>query len=138
MSEAAVRPNRLVHATGVALSGLAVAFLVLDATMKVLALPVSVSTTAELGYPADPTFIRGLGLVLLACTALYAAPATSVLGAILLTAWMGGAVASHLRHGDPLFTHVLFGVYGGILVWAGLWLREPGLWALTPLRRQGG
>jgi hypothetical protein len=68
-------------------------------------------------------------------TALYAWPRTAVLGAILLTGLFGGAIASHLRLGDPLFSHTLFGVYLGMLMWGGLWFRDPALRALLPLGR---
>jgi hypothetical protein len=138
MSEAVMRPASVAgRRVGLALSGLAVAFLTFDGAMKVLALPVVVQSTAELGYPAGPGFIRALGVALLACTALYAAPRTAVLGAVLLTGWLGGAVASHLRHGDPLVSHVLFGVYVGLVVWGGLYLRDPRLRGLLPMRGPG-
>jgi hypothetical protein len=74
-------------------------------------------------------------VTLLVCTVLYAVPQTAVLGAVLLTAYLGGAVATHVRVGSPQFSHVLFGVYLGLFVWGGLWLREPRLRALLPLRR---
>jgi hypothetical protein len=77
---------------------------------------------------------RGLGVVLLICTLLYAAPQTAVLGAVLLTGYLGGAVATHVRAESPLFTHVLFGVYLGALAWAGLYLRDARLRALFPFR----
>jgi len=77
-----------------------------------------------------------LGVILLASTALYAYPRTAILGAILLTGYLGGAVAAHLRLDDPLFTHVLFGVYLGALAWGGLWLRDPALRAVFPLRQE--
>ena len=67
---------------------------------------------------------RGLGLLLLVCTLLYVMPRTAVLGAILLTGFLGGTVATHVRVGSPLLTHTLFGVYLGILLWAGVYLRE--------------
>ena len=76
-----------------------------------------------------------LGVTLLICTVLYVIPQTAVFGAVLLTAYLGGAVATHVRIGSPLFSHVLFGVYLGLFVWGGLWLREPRLRALFPLRR---
>ena len=66
---------------------------------------------------------------------LYAIPQTAVLGAILLTGYMGGAIATHLRIDSPLFSHTLFGVYLGLLIWGGLYLREPRLRALIPFRR---
>jgi len=76
----------------------------------------------------------GSRIILLVCTALYAIPNASVLGAILLTGYLGGAIATHLRIGDPLFSHVLFPTYLGVLLWGGLYLREPRLRALIPLR----
>ena len=78
---------------------------------------------------------HGLGIVLLLCTVLYIVPQTSVLGAVLLTGYLGGAVATQVRVGNPLFTHVLFGVYLGVLLWAGLYLRETRLRTLLPLRK---
>jgi hypothetical protein len=75
-----------------------------------------------------------LGVIGLVSTALYALPRTSVLGAILLTGYMGGAIATHLRIGSPLFSHTLFGVYLGVLLWGGLWLRDPRVRALLPFR----
>jgi hypothetical protein len=113
-----------------------IAFLLVDAAMKLLALPVVLETGAPLGF-AGVTMARGLGALLLACTLLYAAPQTAVLGAILLTGYLGGAVATHVRVGDPLFTHILFGVYLGVLLWLGLYLRDETLRRLVPLRRSG-
>ena len=119
---------------GWVLSGLMIAFLMIDATMKLLALPNVLEAQAPLGFTGAAT-ARGLGVLLLACTLLYAAPQTAALGAILLTGYLGGAVATHLRVGDPLFSHVLFGVYMGVLLWLGLYLRDARLRALVPLRR---
>lgn len=111
---------------------LPILFLLFDASMKLIkAVPV-VEGTVKLGY--QESTIVPLGIVLLVCTVLYAIPQTSVLGAMLLTGYLGGAVATHVRVGDPLLTHVLFPVYMGILVWLGLYLREPRLRALAPLR----
>jgi hypothetical protein len=121
--------------TGRILSGLAVLFLVLDSAMKLVPLQVVVDTTRDLGWPTDPTTLRALGVILIASALLYAYGPSSVLGAILITAYLGGAVATHVRIGSPLFSHVLFGVYVGIATWAGLWLREPRLRALLPLQR---
>ena len=92
-----------------------------------------VEATVRLGYPES--VILGLGIVLLACTALYLIPRTSILGAVLLTGYLGGAVATHVRVGNPLFSHVLFPTYLGALIWGGLYLREDRLRALIPLRR---
>ena len=116
------------------LSGLAIAFLLMDATMKLLALPVVLEAGGPLGFPGAD-MARELGTILLICALLYAAPQTAVLGAILLTGYLGGAVATHLRVGSPLFTHILFGVYLGVLIWGGLYLRDARLHALIPLRK---
>lgn len=126
--------GKLGRAAGYVMSGLVIAFMLLDGGMKLAALDVVIKTTAELGYPPSPGLVRGLGVVALLCTALYAFPRTAVLGAILLTGYMGGAVASHLRVGSPLLTHVLFGVYLAILAWGGLFLRDARIRALLPLR----
>ena len=127
-------PRRLVPRAraGQALSGLVVAFLAMDAGMKLAGLAAAVEATAALGFPAGS--VVPLGAVLLAIAALYAWPRTAVLGAVLLTALLGGAVAAHVRVGSPLFSHVLFGVYLGIAAWGGLYLRDPRLRALLPLR----
>lgn len=119
---------------GWAVSGLVIAFLLLDAVMKLLALPVVLEASAGLGLSATADTARGLGIVLLVCTLLYAAPRTSVLGAIVLTGYLGGSAATHWRVGNPLFTHLLFGVYIGVFAWGGLWLRDASLRKLIPLR----
>jgi hypothetical protein len=115
------------------LSGLAIAFLLMDATMKLLALPVVLEASGPLGF-SGAAMARELGIILLICTALYIAPRTAVLGAILLTGYLGGAVATHFRVGSPLVTHTLFGVYLGVFVWGGLYLRDPRVRALIPFR----
>lgn len=117
-----------------AMSGLVVAFMLLDGAMKLVPLDVTTEAAAMLGYPGTAEFTRGLGLTGILCTLLYAVPRTSVLGAILLTGYMGGTAAAHLRVGNPLFTHVLFGAYFAILAWGGLYLRDPRIRALLPLR----
>ena len=122
--------------TGRVLSGLAIAFFLFDAGIKLAALPVVGETSAQLGWPSDAEFWRGMGLLLLGCTLLYAWPRTALLGAVLLTGWLGGALATHLRIGSPLFSHTMFAVYVGLLVWGGLWLRSPALRALMPLRQE--
>ena len=100
--------------------------------MKLIKLAPVVEATVKIGWPES--LIIPLGIVLLICTILYVIPSTSVLGAILLTGYLGGAVATHVRIGDPLFTHVLFPVYLGVLLWLGLYLRDGRLRALVPLR----
>ena len=114
------------------LSGIAVLFLAFDATLKVLRLPAAVEGTAQLGYPTSVLF--GLGVVQVVCLILYLVPRTAVVGAILWTGYLGGAVATHVRIGHPLFSHVLFPVYVAALLWGGLWLRDLRLRALIPVR----
>ena len=116
------------------LSSLAILFLVMDSTMKLLALNVVLESGAALGFTGVDT-ARGLGIVLILCTMLYAVPRTAVLGAILLTGYLGGAVATHVRVGNPLFSHVLFGIYLGVIVWAGIYLRDARLRLLIPVRK---
>jgi DoxX-like family len=113
------------------ISALPALFLLMDVVMKLFKSAAVVEETARLGYP-DVMF--GLGLVLLACVVLYVIPATSVLGAILLTGYLGGAVASHVRVGEGLFP-VFFPVIVGVLLWLGLYLRDVRLRSLIPLRR---
>jgi hypothetical protein len=120
------------------LSGLVIAFMLFDGAMKLVPLGVVLQASADLGLPATPGFARLLGVLGLTFTALYAWPRTSVLGAVLLTAYMGGAVATHLRIGNPLLTHVLFGVYVALLAWGGIYLRDSRLRALFPVREARG
>ncbi|MDO8325019.1 MAG: DoxX family protein [Phenylobacterium sp.] len=119
--------------TGRVLSGLFVAFMLMDLTMKLLDLPVVAETSRQLGLPTDQA--RLLGTIQLICVALYLYPRTSMLGAVLVTAYMGGAVETHLRVGSPLFSHILFGVYLAVMAWGGLWLRDARLRSLFPWRR---
>jgi DoxX-like family len=119
--------------TGRVLSGLVILFLVMDGIIKLVPIQPVTDSLKELGYPTSDSFARFLGVVTLVCTALYAWPRTSILGAVLLTGLMGGAIASHLRLGDPLFTHTLFGVYLGLILWLGLWLRDERLRRLMPM-----
>jgi hypothetical protein len=109
---------------GRVVSGLAVAFLAMDGVMKLVGSQAVVQATAELGWPTDTATLTTLGVVLLGSTLLYALPRTSLLGAVLLTGYLGGAVATHARIGSPVFSHTLFGVYVGLSVWGGLWLRD--------------
>ena len=118
--------------SGRALSTLAILFFVMDGVMKLARPQVVIDATKQIGWPADPMVLTALGLILLVCTALYAIPRTAVLGAILLTGYLGGAVASHARNGDPLLTHDLFGVYLGLFVWGGLWFRDARIRSLIP------
>lgn len=117
---------------GIIISGLPVLFLLLDAVGKLVRPEPVVQGTIELGY--SESVILPLGIVLLVSTLLYIFPKTSVLGAILLTGYLGGAVATHVRIGNPLFTHILFPVYIGIMLWLGLYLRDGRLRALVPIK----
>lgn len=110
---------------GLGLSALTVLFFFLDAGGKLLQIEPVMKGTVELGWPSSA--VIPLGLLLLVGAVLHAVPRTSVLGAIYLTGFLGGAVATHYRIESPLFTHVLFGVYVGATMWAGLVLRYPAL-----------
>ncbi len=114
--------------TGRILSGIAIAFLLMDASGKLLRVSRVVEETVKLGYPESAVFT--VGALLLAGVVLYAIPATSLWGAIYLTAFLGGAFATQFRVGNPLFSHVLFSVYVAVFVWGGLALRNPRLAAL--------
>lgn len=124
--EGAATPRRTIVA-GWTISGIVIAFLVMDGAAKLVPFGPVVDTMAALGWPADAGTARTLGVILIAITALYAWPRTAPLGAVLLTAYLGGAVATHARIGSPLVTHTLFGVYIGGLAWLGLLLRMPAL-----------
>jgi hypothetical protein len=121
--------------TGRGLSAVIVLFMIFDGVIKLPPLDIVTQTMVQLGWPADPNVSRILGIIGLVSTALYAAPRTSVLGAILLTAYLGGAIATQIRIGSPLFSHTLFGVYLGLILWGGLYLRDPRVRALIPFSR---
>jgi hypothetical protein len=123
--------------TGRILSGIAVLFLLADGTIKLVPIQPVIDSLRELGYPPTESLARFLGVLTLGCTVLYAWPRTALLGAVLLTGLMGGAIASHMRLGDPLLTHTLFGVWLGLFLWVGLWLRDPQLRRLMPFARSG-
>lgn len=112
---------------------LAVLFLLFDAVVKVMALEFAVQATVELGYPER--VVSGIGLLEVACLVLYVIPRTSILGAILLTGYLGGAVATHVRVGSPLASHTLFPIYVALMLWGGLYLRDGRLRALVPVRK---
>lgn len=114
------------------MSGFAALFLLFDAAVKVLELPLAVEATTQLGYPQS--VIVGLGLLQLACLVIYLLPRTSVLGAVLWTGYLGGAIATHLRVGSPLFSHTLFPIYVAALLWGGLWVRDERLRSVLPIR----
>ena len=118
---------------GLVVSALPVMFLIFDSVIKLANIAPVVEAFAHLGYP--DSLAHGIGLLELACLVAYIFPRTAVIGAVLLTGFLGGAISSHVRIGDPLFSHVLFPVYVGALLWAGLFLREPRLSELLPLRK---
>ena len=117
---------------GYVLTGLVAAFLTFDTVMKLLQLAPAVQGTTELGYPAGTVVV--IGAIELVCLVLYLIPRTSVLGALLLTGYLGGAIATHVRVGSPLPTHTLFPIYVALMVWGGLYLRESRLRTLLPFR----
>jgi hypothetical protein len=110
---------------GNAFSGLSILFLLFDAVIKLIPIAAVTEGFSKLGYP--PGIERPIGALLLTCVLLYVVPRTSILGAVLLTGYLGGAVNTHVRIADPLFTHTLFPVYVGAFAWAGLYLRNPRL-----------
>ncbi len=121
------------HWAGWGMTGLMVLFLLFDSVSKLALERHVVEATTKIGYPLDT--IRAMGVIGLISTILYAIPRTSILGAILLTGYLGGAIASKVRIEDPLFSSVLFGVYFGVLVWGGLYLRDERLRTLIPFRQ---
>lgn len=119
------------------LSGLVVAFLLFDAGLKLVAPQFAIDNSPpNLGWPAEIGTMYLLAVLLLVPTLLHIWPRTSILGAILITGYVGGAIATQVRVGNPLFSHMLFGVYLGVMMWGGLWLRDPRLRALIPLRTE--
>jgi hypothetical protein len=128
-----VPSSRARRRIGAIMAGIAILFLLFDAVGKLVLIPQVVEGSVQLGYPESS--VRVIGIILLTCVLLYLVPRTSVFGAILLTGFLGGAVATHFRVGSPLLTHTLFPVYLGALVWGGLLLREDRLRSLLPLRR---
>lgn len=119
------KPKKII---GWVLSLVVILFLLFDGIAKIAGMDEAVKATVELGYPEGTIPI--IGSLLLIFTILYAIPGTSFFGAVLLTAYLGGAVATNVRVEAPLFTHILFPAYIGILVWTGLVLRQERLWRL--------
>jgi hypothetical protein len=117
---------------GTVCTSVAALFLTFDTVLKVLRLDPAVEGTTSLGYPVDSVlWIGGIELV---CLILYLVPRTAFLGAVLMTGYLGGAVATNVRISSPLLTHTVFPVYVALFLWAGLYLREPRLRAIAPLR----
>lgn len=110
-----------------------VILLTMDMLMKVLRVPAAIEGSKQIGFTAETVFI--LGLIQLACLILYVIPRTAVLGAILWTGYFGGAVCTHVRLGNPLFTHILSAVYVAVLMWGALWFRDARVRTLIPVRR---
>lgn len=120
--------------TGRVLTGLFALFMLgASISPKLLRLPVAEETMAQLGWPSGYAFM--IGLIELACLVLYLVPRTALLGAVLMMGLLGGAMATQIRAGSPLFSHVLFSLYLGLFMWGGLWLRDGRLRALFPLAR---
>ena len=116
-------------------SGFVIVFLLFDGAIKLVPWPVVTETMDNMGYGSSESLARSLGIITIVCTVLYSVPRTSILGAILLTGYLGGAIASHVRIGSPLLSHTLFGLYLGLMLWGGLWLRDRRLRSLFPFRR---
>lgn len=120
--------------TGRILTGLFALFMLgASVAPKLLHMPIAEETMAQLGWPAGFAFM--IGLIELGCLILYLIPRTSVLGAVLMMGLLGGAMATQIRAGSPLFSHILFSIYLGLFMWGGLWLRSPQLRTLFPVAR---
>ena len=126
---AATAPGRAARITGWVSTSLVALFLLFDSVTKLLQLPAVVEATVQMGFPA--TTVPVIGGTLLACLVLYLIPRTAVLGAVLLTGYLGGAVCAQLRIEAPVLGYLLFPVYTGVLVWLGLYLRSASLRALV-------
>jgi hypothetical protein len=126
---AATAPGSAARITGWVLTSLVALFLLFDSVTKLLQLPAVVEATVQMGFPA--TTVPVIGGTLLACLVLYLIPRTAVLGAVLLTGYLGGAVCAQLRIEAPVLGYLLFPVYTGVLVWLGLYLRSAALRALV-------
>jgi hypothetical protein len=124
---------------GRVLSGFVILFLLFDAGLKLVSPETAIKySPPNLGWPLEVGTMYLLAILLLVPTLLYIWPRTAILGAILITGYLGGAIATQVRVGNPLFSHSLFGVYLGLMLWGGLWLRDPRLRALIPLRAGAG
>ena len=129
-------PTKSQTIAGYILSGLVTLFLLFDAGLKLASPQTAIKYSPPgLGWPLDVPTMTMLGLLLLIPTILYIWPRTAMLGAILITGYLGGAIGTHVRVGSPLFSHSLFGVYLGLMLWGGLWLRDPRVRALIPFTK---
>ena len=133
MTEQAKAPAEKLAIAGWIVTGLVGAFLAMSAGFKFFTPDIVRETMSGLGWPAHHDLM--IGIIETVCVVLYLVPRTSVLGAVLETALLGGAIATNVRVDNPLLSHELFGAYLGVLVWLGLWLRDGRVRALLPLRR---
>ena len=124
--------SKAMRFTGYALTGAFTLFMLFDVGIKLMRHPMVEETMRQLGFPGGLGL--PIGVIEAVCLVLYLMRRTAVLGAVLFMGIFGGGIATHLRHADPLFSHVLFGVYLGLFMWGGLWLRDPALRALFPIR----
>jgi len=130
----AARTAKQRYRAGIAVSALPVLFLLFDCVIKLVKIEAVVESFAQLGYP--DSLARGIGILEAGCLALYLVPRTAILGAVVLTGFLGGAIATHLRVGDPLLSHVLVPAYVAALVWGGLLLRDDSLRSVFPFRSE--
>jgi hypothetical protein len=121
-------PSRRAIIAGRIVSAFAVLFLTFDVVFKLIQHAEAIRGTTELGYPASS--LLPIGLIGLVCLIAYVVPRTSILGAVLWTGYLGGAIATHVRVDNPLFSHVLFPIYVAVFIWGGLWLRDARVRAL--------
>ena len=135
MSIEAPGNTQAMRRTGWILSGMVIAFMIVDASGTLLAIEPIRKATLEIGYPLDRMWL--VGALALICVVLYAIPATCVLGAIILTGYLGGAIMSHLRLAGTLTPEIIVSLILGVLAWGGLWLRDPRLRVLIPRCRNG-
>jgi len=126
-------PSKAARWTGYVLQGIVSLLLAFDCLIKIFPSQEAIQGTGDLGYPTSA--LLPIGLIALACLILYLVPRTAVLGAVLWTGYLGGAIATHVRVGNPLATHTLFPIYVAILIWGGIWLRDERIRALIPFRR---
>jgi hypothetical protein len=129
----AVVPNKRKTIAGIVLSTLGAMFMLFDAVLHLLVITPVVIAFNQLGYPLGVS--RTLGVVELACAILYLIPRTSVLGAVLLTGYLGGAIATQVRVGAPLLSTGLFPIYVALFLWGGLYLRDARLRSVFPIRK---
>jgi len=125
--------SKAARLTGYALTGAFSLFMLFDVAIKLIRHPIVEETMRQLGFPGGLGF--PIGVIEAICLVLYLIRRTAVLGAVLFMGVFGGGIATHLRHADPLFSHVLFGVYLGLFMWGGLWLRSPDLRSVFPVRK---